>query len=192
MLTPCLTPLPDGTRLHRADLAVNCASASYYRARNTAIFLILIYPCGIPLGYFVLLRRFRDKIHPQGCDRLDAMQKRAADPELRPISFLFSCYSPEALYFEIFDSFRRIIMQGVLTFASLGGWTTGPAVIGIILALSALIVVREVAPYENPSTNILANIAQLQLLATCEQPTIARIFVSDGCSHTGTWCLTCW
>ena len=44
-------------------------------------------------------------------------------------------------------------------------------VIGIILALSALVVVREVAPYENPSTNILANIAQLQLLATCERAT---------------------
>ena len=43
--------------------------------------------------------------------------------------------------------------------------------IGIILALSALIIVREVAPYENPSTNILANIAQLQLLATCERAT---------------------
>ena len=57
-------------------------------------------------------------------------------------------------------------MQGVLTFFSLGGWTTGPAVIGIVLALSALIVLREVAPYENPSTNVLANIAQLQLLAT--------------------------
>ena len=53
--------------------------------------------------------------------------------------------SPDALYFEIYDSFRRIIMQGVLTFASLGGWKTGPVVIGIILSLSTLIVVREVA-----------------------------------------------
>ena len=170
MLTPCLTPLPDGTRLHRADLAVNCESESYYRARNTAIFLILIYPCGIPFVYFLLLRHFRDKINPPGCDRLIALQQRSTDPDLRPIGFLYSCYAPEALYFELFDSFRRIIMQGVLTFASLGGWTTGPAVIGIILALSALVVVREVAPYENPSTNILANIAQLQLLATCERP----------------------
>ena len=29
-----------------------------------------------------------------------------------------------------------------------------------------MLIVREIAPYENPSTNILANLAQLQLLAT--------------------------
>ena len=56
--------------------------------------------------------------------------------------------------FEIFDSYRRIIMQGLLTFASLEGWETGPAVIGILLALCSMLVVREVAPYENPSTNM--------------------------------------
>ena len=58
-------------------------------------------------------------------------------------------------------------MQGVLTFAGVNGWRTGPAIVGIVLALCASIVVRELAPYENPSTNLLANIAQLQLLATC-------------------------
>merc|ERR1719473_1443933 len=68
--------------------------------------------------------------------------------------------------FEIFDSYRRIVMQGLLTFVSLEGWDTGPAVIGILFALCSMLVVREVAPYENPSTNVLANLAQLQLLAT--------------------------
>ena len=58
-------------------------------------------------------------------------------------------------------------MQGLLTFVSLDGWETGPAVIGILLALCSMIIVREVAPYESPSSNALANIAQLQLLATC-------------------------
>ena len=59
-------------------------------------------------------------------------------------------------------------MQGLLTFASLvgNGWLTGPAVVGILLALFALVLVREIAPYECPSTNLLANIAYLQLLTT--------------------------
>ena len=48
MLTPCLEPLPDGTRLHRADLAVNCDSDTYFRAFNTAIVMIFVYPAGIP------------------------------------------------------------------------------------------------------------------------------------------------
>ena len=46
MLTPCLEALPDGTKLHRADLAVNCASDAYYRAVATAIVMIFIYPIG--------------------------------------------------------------------------------------------------------------------------------------------------
>ena len=42
MLTPCLEKLPDGTRLHRADLAVDCASNSYKRAYATAVVMIFV------------------------------------------------------------------------------------------------------------------------------------------------------
>ena len=125
-------------------------------------------PLGIPAAYFAILLYYRSKINPPGLERLSALQLRSADLTLRPISFLYATYTPEAFMFEIFDSYRRIIMQGLLTFASLEGWETGPAVIGILLALCSMLVVREIAPYENPSTNILANLAQLQLLATCE------------------------
>ena len=48
VLTPCLEPLPDGTRLHRADLAVNCDSDTYSRAFNMAIVLVFVYPVGVP------------------------------------------------------------------------------------------------------------------------------------------------
>ena len=74
------------------------------------------------------------------------MQQRSADLALRPISFLYYSYTPDAYLYEIFDSYRRIVMQGLLTFASLDGWETGPAVIGILLALCSMLVVREVGP----------------------------------------------
>ena len=95
---------------------------------------------------FAILYHFRHKINPKQCDRLDALQRRNDDDDLKPISFLFSCYSPHAYGFEIFDSYRRIIMQGVLTFAGMDGGATGPAVLGILLALCSGIVMREVAP----------------------------------------------
>ena len=94
---------------------------------------------------FAILFHFRHKINPPNCDRIDALQRRNDDPDLKPISFLFNCYAPHAYGFEIFDSYRRIIMQGVLTFAGINGWTTGPAVLGILLALCSGIVMREVA-----------------------------------------------
>ena len=133
-----------------------------------------------------MLYRLRNKINPPDVDRLDKLRIRKDDPDLQHLSFLFSCYSPDAYLFEIFDSYRRIIMQGVLTFAGIGSWETvrvsitvrsrptlerravaqGPAVVGIILALLSSVIFRETEPYDNPSTNVLANIAQMQLLAT--------------------------
>ena len=95
---------------------------------------------------FGILYYYRHKVNPKQCDRIDALQLRTADSDLKPISFLFSCYAPHACFFEIFDSYRRIIMQGVLTFAGMNDWETGPAVVGILLALSTGIIVRELAP----------------------------------------------
>ena len=134
--------------------------------RAQAIVLIFVYPLGIPLACargdvsamtgtlircsraadFGILYSFRHQVNPKHCDRIDAIQRRNADPDLKPFSFLFSCYAPHAYGFEIFDSYRRIIMQGVLTFAGIDGWTTGPAVLGILLALCSSIVMREIAP----------------------------------------------
>ena len=68
----------------------------------------------------------------------------------------------------------------------------GPAVIGIIFALCSMLVVREVAPYENPSTNVLANLAQLQLLATCERAPVYEFCVVFTLGSPGqTSLLTC-
>ena len=102
-----LEPLPDGTQLHRADLAVDCSSNDYNAAFATAVVMIVVYPLGIPLSYAAILLRFRHRIHPPHTDRLVALQQRSADLDLKPISFLFSCYSPECFYFELFDSYRR-------------------------------------------------------------------------------------
>ena len=73
---------------------------------------------------FALLFRHRDRVNPPHCDDLDKLRIRKDDPNLQHISFLYSCYSPSAYGFEIFDSYRRIIMQGLLTFAGIAGWET--------------------------------------------------------------------
>ena len=97
----------------------------------------------MPACYFAVLLRYCSKINPPSTERLSALQLRSADLSLRPISFLYATYTPEAYMFEvrlcpsrrslitdrcglqIFDSYRRIVMQGLLTFASLKGWETG-------------------------------------------------------------------
>ena len=115
--------------------------------------MIFIYPVGIPLGYACLLFRLRGQINPLGCDdQLQAMRARteakSTNPELRAIDFLFSCYRPGAWWFEVFDSVRRIVMTGLITYVPK---TSGPPVAGIALSLLSLTVFREVQP--NARTN---------------------------------------
>ena len=55
-----LEPLPDGTQLHRADLAVDCSSNDYNAAFATAVVMIVVYPLGIPLSYAAILLRLRN------------------------------------------------------------------------------------------------------------------------------------
>ena len=73
---------------------------------------------------FTVLFRLREKINPPNVDRLDKLRIRKDDPDLVHLSFLYSCYSPSAYLFEIFDSYRRIVMQGLLTFAGIDGWVS--------------------------------------------------------------------
>ena len=63
----------------------------------------------------------------------------------------------------------------------------GPAVVGIILALLSSVVFRETEPYENPSTCVLANIAQMQLLATCASSLfhLSSLFAHDDFLRSG-------
>ena len=132
--------------LHYADLAVNCESQRFLDAKTLAILMIFVYPVGIPLGYACLLFHFRRQINPLGCDdELQAMRARteakSTSPELRAIDFLFSCYRPGAWWFEVFDSVRRIVMTGLITYVPK---TSGPPVADIVLSLVSLTVFREV------------------------------------------------
>ena len=167
MLTPCFKLLTNDTWLHYADLAVNCESARFLNAKNLSIIMIFVYPLGVPLCYACLLFRARRHINPLGCDALQAMRVRSelavVKPELRALEFLYSSYRPGAYGFEVFESFRRIAMTGLIRYVAKN---SGPPIAGILLSLVSIIVFREVQPYENPSTNALSSFAQMQLLST--------------------------
>ena len=147
MLTPCFKLKTNGVLLHYADLAVDCESVRFGSAKALAIVMIFVYPLGIPSFYAFLLFRARRQINPLGCDALQAVRVRNelvnANPELRALEFLFSCYRPGAYGFEVFESFRRIAMTGLIRYVAK---TSGPPIAGILLSLVSVIVFREVQP----------------------------------------------
>ena len=145
MLTPCFKLRTNGVLLHYADLAINCESARFVGAETVATIMIFVYPLGVPSFYAFLLFCARRQINPLGCDALQAMRVRNklvnANPALRATEFLFSCYRPGAYGFEVFESFRRIAMTGLVRYVAK---TSGPPIAGILLSLVSVVVFREV------------------------------------------------
>ena len=155
---------------HYADLAVDCESARFISARTLAIIMTFIYPLGILSLDAFLLFRVRRLINPLGCDALQAIrvrnESRVAKPELRALEFMFSCYRPGAYGFEVYESFRRIAMTGLIRYVAK---TSGPPVAGILLSLVSVVVFREIGPFENRELEhkrTLPSFAQMQLLST--------------------------
>ena len=147
MLTPCFKLQTNDTWLHYADLAVNCESARFLSAKTVALIMIFVYPLGVPSLYAFLLFRARRQINPLGCDALQAMRVRnelsVANPEQRALEFLYSSYRPGAYGFEVFESFRRVTITGLIRYVAKN---SGPPIAGILLSLVSIVVFREVQP----------------------------------------------
>ena len=101
-----------------------------------------------------------------------------ANPELRALEFLFSCYRPGAYGFEVFEATRRIAMTGLIRYVAK---TSGPPIAGILLSLVSVIVFREAQPFENPSTNALSSFAQVEsnestpIASTCFSESVCAV-----------------
>jgi len=94
----------------KVDYSINCDSDEHKFYEAYAGFMILVYPVGIPLMYFILLYMRRAELDPgqerfthelgseeAGMNRAIAERKRLmlADPSLASLRFLFGAYEPQ-------------------------------------------------------------------------------------------------
>ena len=78
-------------------------------------------------------------------------RKRARDPGLAPLTFLFDDYVCSRWAFDVFDMWRRITMVGLIPFAPL----TSSPIIGCGLAALSIVIFQVAEPYHDPATNTL-------------------------------------
>ena len=65
--------------------------------------------------YLYILWKHKERIkHPKGPDPASRLQSRAADPVLKPFKFLFAAYRPEMWWYEVYETVRRLAMNGLL------------------------------------------------------------------------------
>jgi len=141
--------------------------------------MILVYPIGIPLMYFVLLHRKRVMLdpgqekftHELGSEELGlqkAIMERdrlvMGDPGLASLSFLYRAYEPQCYWFEVVETLRRLLLTGGLLFLNPG--TGGQIAASMVMCLGAMRIYAGYKPFIEDSNDVLAETAQWQLFFT--------------------------
>ena len=149
-------------RFLSADYARQCGTPEHASMVIYAIFMILVYPVGIPCAYFAILFTKRDRINPNADSTASKLSRRRTDKSLAPIEFLFKYVRPERWWFEVADAVRRVMMVGVLVFVK--DDRARIACVGFSMACACLVLFEKSEPYLTASVNALAVVAQWQLM----------------------------
>jgi hypothetical protein len=139
--------------------------------------MVMIYPVGIPLGYFIMLFRVRRLLKAGQIEKEDvnmntalekALEKRAENeannPTLKALSFLYGAYQPKYWWFEIFETLRKLALTGFMVFMAPG--TAGQVVISLVMSMTSLVVYSRLEPFKEVYNNHLSFVSNIQLVIT--------------------------
>ena len=155
--------LPKGEESERylyKDYSIDCNSNRYQKMVPFAITMIIIYPAGIPLLYFVLLWKHRKVLSNE-----DQMKKEAEDhfPTTGHILFLVEAYKYEYYWFEVLECVRRLLLAAIVGIVSKDA--AAAPVMGILVSLAFVVVFTNLKPYKENDISTLGII-----LSCCKLP----------------------
>lgn len=132
--------LDDGKNYLRADYRIECDSPEHGRAITYAVFMVLLYPLGIPTLYATLLFRNRNVLN-------DETVRREQVSGVKSISDLWKPYKPTRFYYEVVECARRILLTGVLVFVFPD---SAPQIaISLLMTFGFAILLEVLSPYES-------------------------------------------
>ncbi|GMI02681.1 hypothetical protein TrVE_jg6925 [Triparma verrucosa] len=148
----------DGTKLLRTDYSIDCNGADRGFWLAYSYLMVLIFPVGVTLMYFVLLFVNRKEIN---CGDGD-VRARELNQHLMGISFLFEPYKPQFWFYEVVETARRLLMTGVLSTIQPGTMTQLSA--GLIGSVAGTLCVGVMQPYLEYGDNAIAVLTGCQLI----------------------------
>lgn len=128
-----------------ADLRVECFTVTWIIFALNGIYLIIIYPLGIPAFFFYLLWSNRTKLHD---DRIKAK-----------IGILYAGYRLSAWWFEMIDLMHKLFLTSIIAFFPVGGQLP----LGMCIACFYLIVILRTNPYLRADDDKLHLLAQTEI-----------------------------
>jgi hypothetical protein len=167
----------DGTSHLKVDYDLDCKAENYGLFKAYSWIMVMIYPVGIPLGYFIMLFRVRKLLKAGQIGKEDvnmntalekALEERAENeannPTLKALSFLYSSYEPKYWWFEIFETLRKLALTGFMVFMAPG--TAGQVVISLVMSITSLVVYSRLQPFKEVYNNHLSLVSNIQLVVT--------------------------
>lgn len=199
----------DGSRWLKADYSISCLDESRSQWVLFVGIMLVVYPIGIPLGYFILLYRQRRLLNPhepvlgilpdypgfEGAVRY----VRSKNIALQSTVFLWGSYEPRVYWWEVVEMLRKMLLTGAIVFMSPGTPTQvcvhgtnvvarklGPnlgcgaqIVAAMIITLTAIALSGFLQPFVVQVDDVIAVTCQYQLLLTLLMSLISATGVAE-------------
>ena len=151
-----------------ADFSVECFTPKWQSYAYGTMALVLLYPIGIPLFFFMLLAVNRHRLRE---DRVKAQ-----------LGFLYEGYRWEVWWWEIVDCFHKLFLTSVIAFFP----RESQLPVGMCAATLYLVLLLRVNPYQRHSDDRLHLLAQNEIALLLMAGNIFYFQPLDGAyGHTG-------
>jgi len=101
-----------------ADFTQVCGSSTWWKILPYAVIMVVVYPIGIPVLFFFLLWRIKERIiapRPKSTST-ESSTERVENHIFITYGFLFEAYHAHSWYWEIIDMFHKLLLTSVVPF----------------------------------------------------------------------------
>jgi ABC-type multidrug transport system fused ATPase/permease subunit len=135
----------DGTSFLMQDYRVKCYTDMWNTIAYLSASFILLYPVGIPVFFFVMIRKNRH--------RLSDVRVRAK------LGFLYAGYKEDCWWWEILDSIHKLFLVAIIAFFPYDTQLS----VGMVVAILYLIALLLFNPYADPSDDLMHQFVQVEI-----------------------------
>ena len=146
----------------QVDIFLGSSTISYPDARGLAIFMIFVYPIGVPLLFISVLYKNKAVLYdPNG--PLDVWGNPTEPDEALALKYgqLYTAYDPKRWYWEVIELGRKLILVGLICFIMPD--TPTQLAVGCILSLVFITLYAKFSPYKADDDDNLQLCCQLAI-----------------------------
>ena len=140
------------------------------------MFMILLYPIGIPVLYGIILFKNREVLN----ENRHRSEQRSEGLEVT--ASLWKPYKPSRYYYEVVECTRRVTLTGVVVFIYPN--TAAQVAVTLVLVFLFVMVSESLAPYATTEDAWLSRVGHIVVFLSMFQALVLKVDVSDEGSYS--------